>query len=157
MSKWVNSHLVTPATRGFIYLIINKTNNKLYIGKKKAITELRVKVAGRVNRKKVVKPSNWKTYWGSCKELTADIKELGVENFDKYILASYDELHSVNYGEAELQFFLKVLDEGGDYAFYNKNIKITSMRPPENRDYIKRVKEILKNVKPKRDTSNTDC
>lgn len=146
MKTWYNIDLVKPTTRGFVYLIINTTNNKLYVGKKKTITETRVKVAGRVNRKRVVKPSNWKSYWGSCKELKEDIKKIGVDNFEKYILASYDELHSVNYGEAELQFFLKVLDEDGDYDFYNKNIKITSMRPPANRDYIKRVKEILKNV-----------
>lgn len=154
MQGWYNTHLVTPTTRGFVYLIINKTNNKLYIGKKKTITELRVKVAGKLRRKRVVKPSNWATYWGSSKGLKEDIKVLGVENFEKYILASYDELHSVNYGEAELQFFLKVLDEDGDYDFYNKNIKITSMRPPANRDYIKRVKEILKNVKPRENRSN---
>lgn len=143
---WHNLDLVKPATRGFIYLIVNKTNKKLYIGKKKTISETKVAVAGSLRKKKVVKPSNWRTYYGSCKELTADISKIGSHNFDRYILGAYDELHTVNYGEAELQFLLKVLDEGGEFEFYNKNIKITSMRNPVNRDYVDRVKEIIKGL-----------
>lgn len=141
---WHNADLVKPTTRGFIYLIVNTLNKKLYIGKKKTISETRVAVAGSTRKKKVVKPSNWKAYYGSCKELTADIDKIGKDKFDRYILGAYDELHTVNYGEAELQFLLNVLDEGGEFKYYNKNIKITSMRSPINRDYIDRVNEIIK-------------
>lgn len=143
---WNNIDLVKPTTRGFIYLIVNKVNKKLYIGKKKTISETRVSVAGTTRKKKVVKPSNWRLYYGSCKELTEDISKIGKDKFDRYILGAYDELHTVNYGEAELQFLLQVLDEGGDFEFYNKNIKITSMRPPVDRLYVERVKEIIKGL-----------
>lgn len=143
---WNNIDLVKPTTRGFIYLIVNKTNKKLYIGKKKTISETKISVAGTTRKKKVVKPSNWRLYYGSCKELTADIEKIGKDKFDRYILGAYDELHTVNYGEAELQFLLQVLDEGGNFEFYNKNIKITSMRPPVDREYVRRVKEIIKGL-----------
>lgn len=143
---WYNIDLVKPTTRGFIYLIVNKKTKKLYIGKKKTISETRVSVAGSTRKKKVVKPSNWREYYGSCKELTEDITKIGKHNFDRYILGAYDELHTVNYGEAELQFILQVLDEGGKHEFYNKNIKITSMRSPVDRNYIERVKEIIKGL-----------
>lgn len=143
---WYNIDLVKPTTRGFIYLIVNKTNKKLYIGKKKTISETKISVAGTTRKKKVVKPSNWRLYYGSCKELTADIEKIGKDKFDRYILGAYDELHTVNYGEAELQFLLQVLDEGGNFEFYNKNIKITSMRPPVDREYVRRVKEIIKGL-----------
>lgn len=143
---WNNIDLVKPTTRGFIYLIVNKETKKLYIGKKKTISETKVSVAGSTRKKRVVKPSNWRLYYGSCKELTEDITKIGKHNFDRYILGAYDELHTVNYGEAELQFILQVLDEGGKHEFYNKNIKITSMRPPVNREYVDRVKEIIKGL-----------
>lgn len=143
---WNNIELVKPSTRGFIYLIVNKTNNKLYIGKKKTVSETRISVAGTTRKKRVVKPSNWRLYYGSCKELTTDINKLGKDKFDRYILGAYDELHTVNYGEAELQFLLQVLDEGGNFEYYNKNIKITSMRSPVDREYVRRVKEIIKGL-----------
>lgn len=143
---WHNIDLVKPTTRGFIYLIVNKTNKKLYIGKKKTVSETRISVAGSIRKKKVVKPSNWRVYYGSCKELTEDISKIGKDKFDRYILGAYDELHTVNYGEAELQFLLQVLDEEGEFKYYNKNIKITSMRPPVDRLYVERVKEIIKGL-----------
>lgn len=148
INLWINEELVKPSTRGFIYLIVNTKDKKLYVGKKKAISETRVKVAGRVNRKRVIKPSNWKSYYGSCKPLLADIKRHGKENFTRYILGAYSELHTVNYGEAELQFLMHVLDEDPQgYSWYNKNIKITAMRPPADREYVRRLNEILKELK----------
>jgi len=142
--SWIDAHLVTEKTRGFIYLIVNTLHNKFYIGKKKAISETRVTVAGRTNKKRVVKPSNWKSYYGSSKELQADIKKYGVNHFHRYVLEAYDELHSVNYAEADIQFMLDVLKSD---EFYNKNIKITTMRYPTSTAYRKKVHTIIKKYK----------
>lgn len=144
--SWENIELVTPKTRGFIYLIINTTNNTLYVGKKKTISERRVAVAGRTNKKRVVTSSNWKSYYGSCKALLEDINKLGKSKFRRVILGAYDELHTVNYGEAELQFLKQVLDTNGSFKWYNKNIKITTMREPADREYIKRLNKILEGL-----------
>lgn len=143
---WENEHLVTESTRGFIYLIVNEAEDKYYIGKKKTISERRVAVAGRKNRKRVVTPSNWKSYYGSSEALKKDVVRLGKDTFRRIILGAYDELHTVNYGEAELQFLCNVLDEGNEDKWYNGNINIKAMRPPKNRDYIVRLKEVLEDL-----------
>lgn len=143
---WENSDLVKDSTRGFIYLIINLTNNKLYVGKKKTVMEKRVEVKGRTNKKLVTTPSNWKAYYGSSKELLEDITKLGKDKFRRIVLGAYKELHTVNYGEAELQFLMQVLDESGKFKWYNKNITIKAMRPPVSRDYQVRLMEVLEGL-----------
>ncbi len=149
MSTWENRELLSSSSRGFVYLIINTVTNKLYVGKKKLISETRVPVEGRKNKRIVRKPSNWETYYGSCKPLTADIKRLGKDKFRRIILGAFDELHSNNYAEADLQFLLGVLSDGKvtGFKFYNRNIKITTMRYVANRDYVERVHKILEGLK----------
>jgi hypothetical protein len=65
---------------------MSKTNVKL--GKKeKALLPTQ---RGRTPSKKlVVKESNWKDYWGSCKPLLEDIKKLGSEKFKREIFTLY--------------------------------------------------------------------
>ena len=146
--NWENEHLVLPASRGFVYMIINMKDMKLYVGKKKTVSERSIAVEGRKNRKRFTVESDWKKYWGSCKPLLEDIKKLGEEHFRKVILGAYNELHSVNYAEAEIQFLVQVLDEKtpDDYEWYNNNISIKAMRPPKDRDYIKVLTEIMKKL-----------
>ena len=144
---WENQELIQPSSRGFIYLIINTTNNKLYVGKKKLLSEKRVAVAGRVNKKKVTTPSNWMNYYGSSKELLEDIAKLGKDKFRRIILGAYSELHTVNYGEAEIQFHMRVLDTMNSYQWYNKNITINAMRPPADRSYQVRLMAVLESLK----------
>ena len=64
---------------------------------------------GRKNRRKIKKESEWKTYWGSCKELLEDIKRLGEENFERKILKCYKSKWEVSYYEALEQFNRGVL------------------------------------------------
>ena len=54
---------------GFVYQITHKESGRKYIGKKQLHSYTRKKVAGRKNRKRVVKESKWKSYTGSCDEL----------------------------------------------------------------------------------------
>jgi hypothetical protein len=67
---------------GFVYIIENLTNNKIYIGKKsfysyrKKKLTIKEKALPENKRKKFkidVSETNWQSYTGSCKELNEDL------------------------------------------------------------------------------------
>ena len=78
-------------TFGFIYKISNIDTNKMYIGKKslyhnkkhkltkKQLDEQPVTRGRKATHEVLHVESDWKAYYGSSKELIADIKLLGVE------------------------------------------------------------------------------
>jgi len=98
---------------GFVYKITNNVTGKFYIGKKNFFskqnkpltkTELAEQTDKRKSKKKlVVKESNWMNYWGSNKELLADIKELGEDKFDRQILTLCKTKKSLTYWEMHHQ------------------------------------------------------
>lgn len=92
---------------GFVYLITNLTNNKQYIGKKlfwfKKIKTLKGK------RKRYLAPSDWKTYYGSSKALSEDVKNLGEESFKREIIHLCKSKGESSYLEAKEQFDRAVL------------------------------------------------
>jgi hypothetical protein len=69
---------------GLIYKITNTTNHKYYIGKKC-----------------LHKGKSWDKYWGSSKELTADIKQLGKDKFTKEVLQYCESSYELSYYEIE--------------------------------------------------------
>ena len=71
---------------GFIYEITNRVSGKRYIGKKVTTFNRSKKVPNRIRRVHSKVESDWKSYEGSCKPLTADIKELGKDNFGFVII-----------------------------------------------------------------------
>ena len=106
---------------GFVYLIINKTNHKKYIGRK-YFWQFRTP---RGKKRKVKSESDWKNYYGSCPELKEDIDKLGRENFSRTILSLHKTKGKTNFGETSQLFKKDVLTESldnGDPAFYNGNI-----------------------------------
>ena len=106
---------------GFVYLIINKTNHKKYIGRK-YFWQFRTP---RGKKRKVKTESDWKNYYGSCPELKEDIDKLGRENFSRIILSLHKTKGKTNFGETSQLFKNDVLTESldnGDPAFYNGNI-----------------------------------
>ena len=68
---------------GYVYLITNLTNNRKYIGKKNFYFSKTRQVKGKKKRIKV--ESDWKDYFGSNKELCADVEKLGKENYRREI------------------------------------------------------------------------
>ncbi|WP_313010976.1 NUMOD3 domain-containing DNA-binding protein [Brevundimonas sp.] len=119
MTDWIIPPGISEADltkfAGFTYLITNLTTGRAYVGRK-------VMMFSRHGKKSV---SNWKTYWGSSKELSADIDALGQANFSREILAFYASKPSLNFAEVEEQFARKVLTAvlpDGSRAFYNKSI-----------------------------------
>jgi hypothetical protein len=106
---------------GFVYLIINKTNHKKYIGRK-YFWQFRTP---RGKKRKVKSESDWKNYYGSCPELKEDLDKLGRENFSRTILSLHKTKGKTNFGETSQLFKNDVLTESldnGDPAFYNGNI-----------------------------------
>ena len=113
---------------GFVYLIVNKANNRMYIGKKLAkfskTTYKTVKLKNGTKKKKRIKSkvdSDWLDYYGSSDELNRDVENLGKENFTREILFFCKSKAECSYVEAREQFGRKVL-ESDDY--YNGQISV---------------------------------
>ena len=113
---------------GYVYCITNLTNNRKYIGKKLAkFSKTTYKVVklknGKKKRQKIRSKivSDWQEYYGSSKELTADIAQIGKENFKREILFYCSSKAECSYIEAREQFSHKVL-ESKDY--YNGQISV---------------------------------
>lgn len=113
---------------GFVYIITNVISGRKYIGKKLAkfskTTYKTVKLKNGTKKKKKVRSkidSDWRTYYGSSPNLTADIVKLGKENFKREILYMCSSKAECSYIEAKLQFEHKVL-ESNDY--YNNIIQL---------------------------------
>lgn len=69
---------------GFVYEIVNTSNQRRYVGKKFFTKSGRKQIKGKT--KKVRLSSGWENYWSSSEELKADVKTFGEENFTRTIL-----------------------------------------------------------------------
>jgi hypothetical protein len=113
---------------GYVYCITNLTNNRKYIGKKLAkfskTTYKTVKQKNGIKKRKKIRTkidSDWREYYGSSPELTADVITLGTENFSREILYYCKSKSECSYIEAREQFARRVL-ESADY--YNGHIQV---------------------------------
>jgi hypothetical protein len=109
---------------GYVYLITNLLNNRKYIGKKNFYFSKTKQVKGKKKKFKV--ESDWKTYFGSNKELCADVEKFGKENFKREILRLCKSKGEFSYFEAKMQFENNVLESDEWYNSYimvrvNKN------------------------------------
>lgn len=133
---------------GFVYLIRNKVTGQLYIGKKQFWSERHLKVEGRKNRKKVLSPSKWEKYTGSCTYLNDDIKKLGIDSFEFYIVETYRTRGGLYYAEANLQHKFDVMYTRLDKdlrLFYNGNIAAVKFIPREySKESSLRIRQIIK-------------
>jgi hypothetical protein len=117
-------------TFGFIYKITHIDTNKVYVGKKSLYHNKKHKLTkkqlaeqpvtrGRKSTHEVIQcESDWKTYCGSSKELTADIKQFGVEKFRREIIYIAKSKKQLTYLELKAQFQFDVLEINS----YNDNI-----------------------------------
>ena len=113
---------------GFVYLITNTANGKMYVGKKLAKfakTTYRVlKLKNGTKKRKKIKTkidSDWQQYYGSSPNLTEDVNILGNSNFKREILYYCKSKAECSYIEAREQFSRRVL-ESDDY--YNGHIQV---------------------------------
>jgi hypothetical protein len=131
-NKWLHSEEFDPQDYfGFVYKITNLTNSKFYIGKKyfyhtsnvklgkKELAALPVTRGRKSTTKQVIKESDWRSYWGSSKELQQDVKELGTEMFECIILKLCKDKKELTYYELHYQCINECLL---NYNSYNDNI-----------------------------------
>ena len=113
---------------GFVYLITNNLSGRKYIGKKLAkfskTTYKTIKQKNGTKKRKKIRSkvdSDWREYYGSSPELTADVIKLGIKNFTREILYYCGSKSECSYVEAREQFARRVL-ESQDY--YNGHIQV---------------------------------
>lgn len=114
---------------GFIYKITNKKTGKFYIGrkaffhnKKKKLTKKELAEQTGPGRKATTRieqvDSGWQEYWGSSKELLADIRDKGEDNFERLIIQFCNSKKQLTYYELYYQMKYDVLHIDS----YNDNI-----------------------------------
>ena len=107
---------------GFVYLITNTTNNRRYIGKKLTQFKRSKKpLKGRTNKRRYTVESDWRDYYGSSDELSADVEALGKDKFKREILFWCKSKSELSYIEAREQFTHKVLESK---QWYNGHIRV---------------------------------
>jgi hypothetical protein len=113
---------------GFVYLIVNKANGRMYVGKKLAkfsrTSTKTVTLKNGTKKKKKIRSkidSDWQEYYGSSIELNKDIELLGRDTFTRQILFFCKSKAECSYVEAREQFTRRVL-ESDDY--YNGQISV---------------------------------
>jgi len=110
---------------GFCYKITGP-DGRIYIGRKALQHTTRVRISATEKKKtktknrykEVTKDSGWRDYWGSCKELKADIQRLGEDQFTREILEFTCSPKKLGYLELKYQILYKVLEIDS----YNGNI-----------------------------------
>jgi len=106
---------------GFIYRITNLTNGKQYIGKKLFKNTRTKKVKGQKRRQRTKTESDWKTYFGSNKNLLEDVTKLGPDAFKREVLMFCTSKGSLNYHEMRYQILEGALESD---AYYNEWIMV---------------------------------
>ena len=96
--------------QGFVYLITELDTGKKYIGKKNFWRpKVLPKNSKRNRRVRTRVESDWKTYYGSNKEVQALVESNGIENYRRDILRLCKTKGGMSYYEAKLQFENDVL------------------------------------------------
>ena len=113
---------------GFVYLITNTTNGKMYVGKKLAkFKKTRPPLKGRINKRRSKVESDWRDYWGSSDHLLADVAQLGEDKFTREVLYICKSRGVMSYLEAREQFERRVL-ESDDYYNGIINVRVGGSR-----------------------------
>ena len=113
---------------GFVYLITNTATGRMYVGKKLAkfskTTYRTVKLKNGNKKRKKIKSkidSDWQQYYGSSPNLTEDITQQGIGNFQREILYYCKSKAECSYIEAREQFARQVLESD---EYYNGHIQV---------------------------------
>lgn len=134
-SSWKNFPTDTEGVVGFVYLIRNNhpdSKKKYYIGQKKLLKKVKRKpLKGKTRNRISYVDNDVEKYWGSSKELLADIEKYGIEYFSKEVIeVCYSKFH-MTYGELIWQIKCNALM---DQRYYNGILSCRISRIPK--DYI---------------------
>lgn len=116
---------------GYIYMTTFLDNGKIYIGKKnffhttnkklgkKEISELPVTRGKKPTKKSVIKESDWKTYYGSAKEIKEYVSKFPPYNIIRSVLKLCKTKRGLTYWETKMLFQYNVLEND---RYINNNI-----------------------------------
>lgn len=140
MWKWKNKKLekIPKNKFGFVYIIIDKTNDNFYIGKKQFYSITNVKLSKKkqninykgIGRKKqkeeVIKETNWRNYKSSSKQVISLIESKDIKNFEFKILEFAENSTQLKYLETFYQFKYDIFRNKlslNEQIIYRANIK----------------------------------
>ena len=131
--EWEDMPKVIPEKYiGFVYEISCPSTGKYYIGKKLLVSPRRSKInkkngKGKKTQIKIVE-SDWRTYWGSCNDLLADLKKMGEGKFRRRVLHLAESKFLLSYMELAEQLKRDVLF---DPLSYNQivNVRLRRAKP----------------------------
>lgn len=131
---------------GFIYRIVEISTGREYIGKKQFKSYTKKKVAGRKNKKSMVKQSDWKKYTGSSTHLNKAIEENGMDNYAFFIESLHASRGSLFYAEVHTQITENVLRvrlaDGITPKYFNRQVAGVRFIPP-----VESLAESVANIK----------
>lgn len=118
---------------GFVYMITNnhpESTRKYYIGKKQCKKRIRRKpLKGRKRNRIDYKDNDVDEYWGSSKELLADMEKFGKDWFSRKVLELCDSKFHMTYAELQWQILANALL---DDRFYNGILNVRIGKVPKN-------------------------
>ena len=95
---------------GFVYRITEIDTGMKYLGKKSFWSRRTLPpLKGKKRKRKVIKESDWRTYFGSSKELKEEVQSRGEDKYLREILMLCRTKGDCTYYEAYWQFKLHVL------------------------------------------------
>jgi len=108
-------------TYGFVYEITHNQSGRKYIGKKVLYFNRTLPpLKGKKRKRKVVKESDWKNYFGSSKEIKEIISENRQSELQREILVYATSKKLLTYYETKFLFIKGVLEKENKYI--NDNI-----------------------------------
>lgn len=106
-------------TYGFVYEVTHNPTGKKYLGKKVLqFNRTLPPLKGQKRKRKVVKESDWKTYYGSHDEIKSLIKEGKDLEFERKIIKFVNSKKLLTYFEIKYQMINEVL-ENDNYLNFN--------------------------------------
>lgn len=134
---------------GMVYIIENKITGQKYLGKK----SFWVRKAGKIH-----KESDWKDYWGSCKDLLQELSEdlYGEDCYERRILhfcVSPGELSWLELVELVKRDAMTALLSDGTPEYWNGNVSMAFQRKVVNnyQDEKRRGQYMAKIAKQRKD------
>ena len=122
MSEWKMLHdgkifdTVPDEYIGFVYKIIDTETKMSYIGKKKFWSKVtRPPLKGRKNKRRSLKESDWKSYYGSSEVVKQLVENTGEWRFERYILRLCKTAGEMSYYEMKEQIENDVLLKPNEY------------------------------------------
>ena len=101
---------------GFVYEVYDTQNKMYYIGKKKFWSRVtRPPLKGQKRKRRSLKESNWKTYYGSSETVKEIVENTGECRFERRILRLCKTPGEMSYYETKEQIDREVLFKPNEY------------------------------------------